>query len=102
MSTKTKKSLQPSTRLFDLVPLENFSGLNLPTNGDVLRRFFSIKDKSEKNIKNSIIANQIYNELKGLYNKVPVTMKKDIFCVSKICKENKFSVKQVTSHDSRL
>ena len=62
MSAKTRKS---STRLFDLTPLESFSGKNLPTNKDVLRRFFSIKDNLEnKAEKNTSIARQIYDELK--------------------------------------
>ena len=53
----------------------------------MLRRFFSIKDQPEnKAIKNSLVAKQIYDELYGLYNKVPVSMKKPDFCVSKICK----------------
>ena len=49
MLAKTK---QTSTRSFDLTPLESFNGQNLPTNSDVLKRFFLIKDnlenKSEK------------------------------------------------------
>ena len=62
MSAKTRKS---STRLFDLTLLESFSGKNLPTNKDVLRRFFSIKDNLEnKAEKNTSIARQIYDELK--------------------------------------
>ena len=57
MSAKTRKS---STRLFDVTPLESFSGKNLPTNKDVLWRFFSIKDKLEnKAEKNTSIPIQI-------------------------------------------
>ena len=46
------------TRSFDLTPLESFNGQNLPTNKEVLRRFFSVKDTLEnKSEKNSFFAN---------------------------------------------
>ena len=80
------KTRQSSTRLFDLTPIEQFSGVNLPTNGEVLRRFFSIKDNSEiNNLKNNEISKQIYDELQGLYNKIPITMKAKNFGARKIC-----------------
>ena len=86
-TTTTRQNSKSSVRLFDLTPLESFSGLNFPTNGEILSRFFPLKDQSEnKAIQNSFIAKQIYDELKDLYNKVPVTMKKPDLCVSKICK----------------
>ena len=79
------KTRQSSTRLFDLTPIEQFSGVNLPTNEEVLRRFFSIKDNSESNnLKNNEISKQIYNELQGLYNKIPIIMKAKNFYVMKI------------------
>ena len=69
------KTRQSSTRLFDLTPIEQFSGVNLPTNEEVLRRFLSIINDSESNnLKNNEISKQIYNKLQGLYNKIPITM----------------------------
>ena len=86
-TTTTRKNSKSSVRLFDLTPLESFSGLNLPTNGEILSRFFPLKDQSEnKAIQSSFVAKQSHNKLKDLYNKVPVTMKKPVYCVSKICK----------------
>ena len=75
MMSKTRKSTT-KTRLFDLTPLDCFNGVNIPTNRDVLRRFFHIKDNAAQHtLKNNEISKQIYTELQGLYNKVPITMK---------------------------
>ena len=73
-----------SIRLFDLQPLERFSGLNLPSKRDVLQRFFYIRDNSISNRKSHSIATKIYEELQAIYAKVPVIMKKKSYCISKI------------------
>ena len=79
------KTRQSSTRLFDLTPIEQFSGVNLLTNEEVFRSFFSIQDNPESNnLKNNEISKQIYNKLQGLYNKIPITMKAKNFAVMKI------------------
>ena len=72
---QTRKDSSASTRFFELEPLESFTGLNLPSNRDILRRFFHIRDQSKCNTKSRDIATQIYKELEGLYGKVPVLMK---------------------------
>ena len=38
----TRQNSKSSVRLFDLTPLENFSGLNLPTNGEIIFIFINI------------------------------------------------------------
>ena len=63
-----------SARLFELVPLESFTGLNLPTNADILRRFFYIRENS-KNKPSRSIAEVIYNELEVIHDKGPFPMK---------------------------
>ena len=79
------KTRQSSTRLFDLTSIEQISWVSLPTNEEVLRRFLSIINDSESNnLKNNEISKQIYNELQGLYNKIPITMKAKNFGVMKI------------------
>ena len=73
-----------SARLFELVPLESFTGLNLPTNADILRRFFHIREKSNNKTSQSI-AEVIYNELELIHDKGPFPMKTKKFSLNKIC-----------------
>ena len=56
---KTRNDSSASTRFLELEPLETFTGLNLPSNKDVLRRFFSIRDHSMSNSKSRDIACQV-------------------------------------------
>ena len=45
MSTITnRQNFKSSVRLFDLTPLESFSGLNLPTNGEIIFIFINISE----------------------------------------------------------
>ena len=81
----TRREFSRSTRFFDLKPLQNFDGLKFPTNSDILRRYFYIKDKSWHSEKPRNIANEIYNEIEKIYSKVPCSMKKKSFCLDKIC-----------------
>ena len=41
-TTTTRQNSKSSVRLFDLTPLENLSGLNLPTNGEIIFIFINI------------------------------------------------------------
>ena len=41
-TTTTRQNSKSSIRLFDLTPLENLSGLNLPTNGEIIFIFINI------------------------------------------------------------
>ena len=78
------KKRQSSIRFFDLTLLDSFSAVNMSTNGEVLRKVFSIKDNTEtKNFKGIEISRQIYNELQGLCKKNPITMKENLFGVRK-------------------
>ena len=43
---KTRLETSTFTRFLDLKPIEKFDGLKFPTNGEVLRRYFYIKDHS--------------------------------------------------------
>ena len=63
MSNKKKVvTRNDSARLFDLIPLESFSGLDLPTNADILKRYFHIRDNSQNQKRSSrSIAEVIYN-----------------------------------------
>ena len=50
----TRSQSSAYVRCFDLKPLEKFSGIQLPTNSDVLRRYFSIRDEFENRPKREI------------------------------------------------
>ena len=43
-TTTTRQNSKSSVRLFDLTPLESFSGLNLPTNGEIIFIFINISE----------------------------------------------------------
>jgi hypothetical protein len=73
------------TRQFHLVPIEKFTGLKFPTNSEVLRRYFYIRDHSSKSRKKREIAAQIYDEVDTIYCKVPCVMKTKRFCIDQIC-----------------
>ena len=73
------------TRQFHLVPIEKFTGLKFPTNSEVLRRYFYIRDHSSKSRKKREIAAQIYDEVDTIYCKVPCVMKTKRFCNDQIC-----------------
>ena len=67
-------------RLGHLVPLEKFSGLQFPTNAQILERYFFIRDQDSSNkMKKRDIAAQIYDEVETIYCKVPCVMKKKEF-----------------------
>ena len=90
MSENKKVTLRKdSTRFLGLIPLESFSGLNLPTNADILRRFFHIRDNSQKKRTFRSIAEEIYNELEVIHDKGPFPMKKKSYSLTKICNLHK-------------
>ena len=86
MKIITRKVTSATTRHFQLEPLETFSGVNLPTNKDILRRYFALRDNSVYGTSKQKITTQIYEELEGLYGKVPVLMKKKSYGIKKILK----------------
>ena len=81
----TRCDSSASIRQFHLVPIENFSGLKFPTNSEVLRRYFYIRDHSSKSRMRRDIAAQIYEEVNSIYGKVPCVMKTKRFCIDQIC-----------------
>ena len=81
----TRCDSSASIRQFHLVPIENFSGLKFPTNSEVLRRYFYIRDHSSKSRTRRDIAAQIYEEVNSIYGKVPCVMKTKRFCIDQIC-----------------
>ena len=64
-----------------LVPIEKFTGLQFPTNAQILERYFFIRDHSSRSTKRREIANQIYDEVDTIYCKVPCVIKKKSFCL---------------------
>ena len=68
-----------------LVPIEKFTGLQFPTNAQILERYFFIRDHSSRSTKRREIANQIYDEVDTIYCKVPCVMKTKRFCLDQIC-----------------
>ena len=68
-----------------LVPIEKFTGLQFPTNSQILERYFFIRDHSSRSTKRRDIANQIYDEVDTIYCKVPCVMKTKRFCLDQIC-----------------
>ena len=73
-------------RPFDLVPLDSFNGLQLPTKGDILRRFFHLQDLSSKSNQKREFAKQILTEVSPIYAKIPCSMKSEKYCLVIICK----------------
>ena len=71
----TRLETSTFTRLLDLTPIEKFDGLKFPTNSEVLRRYFYIKDHSSHSEKSRNIAKIIYHEIEYIYSKVPCKMK---------------------------
>ena len=63
-------------RSFGLVPLSEFTGLDLPTNGQVLSRMFHIQDHSNVQKTVKFVASEVGNELKTIYDKVPCEIKR--------------------------
>ena len=71
----TRLETSTFTRFLDLTPIEKFDGLKFPTNGEVLRRYFYIKDHSSHSEISRNIAKIIYQEIEYIYLKVPCSMK---------------------------
>ena len=65
----TRAVSSASTRSFDLELLESCTRLNLPSNKDILRRFFHIGGRSKYNNRSRDIASQIYDELQEIYER---------------------------------
>ena len=86
---KEMEKIKSQTKYFDglqIEPLESFSGENLPTNLEILRRYFTIRQSSCKTKQTRIIAKEIYSELSEIYAKGPFLMKKEQNCLNYICK----------------
>ena len=66
----TRSQLSAHVRCFDLKPLEQFSGIQLPTNSDVIRIFFSIRDKFKLKTRRDI-SEIIFDELQLVWAKIP-------------------------------
>ena len=81
----TRKESCESIRYFNLKPIEKFDGLKFPTNGEILQRYFYIKDQSCHTEKPKNIAVKIYHKIENIYSKAPFSMKKKSFCLDKIC-----------------
>ena len=85
-SKRTTRCVQAANvRAFNLVPLNSFNGLQLPSKSDVLRRFFSMQDSYPKNTQKRHLARQILTETIPIYNKVPCSMKPENKSLDLIC-----------------
>ena len=73
-----------SIRYFYLKPMEHFNDCQLPTNRDILQRFFWIQDHGNKLKPKKEIALEIYNELCLKYAMIPCPMKGKQYCIKVI------------------
>ena len=67
----TRLVASSSTRFLDLKPLQKFDGLKFPTNSEVLRRYFYLRDHSKSSKKSRNISTIIHKEIEHIYLKVP-------------------------------
>ena len=84
----TRSQSSAYVRCFDLKPLEKFSGIQLPTNSDVLRRYFSIRDEFKNRPKREI-AGILFDELQQVWAKIPCP----------VMKKQSFTDKMIKLHD---
>ena len=67
-------------------PSDHFNDVQLPTNRDVLQRFFWIQDHGNKLKVKKAIALEIYNELCPKYAMIPCPMRRRDHCLKVILK----------------
>ena len=84
----TRSQSSAYVRCFDLKPLEKFSGIQLPTNSDVLRRYFSIRDEFKNRPKREIFG-ILFGELQQVWAKIPCP----------VMKKQSFTDKMIKLHD---
>ena len=79
-------------RHFKLKPAKCFNNVKLPTNRDVLQRFFDIQDcvgKYHSKVGKQGIAIQIYHEISEKYAMITCSMKRQQTCIKNILMLNK-------------
>ena len=94
---------EKSIRHFHLKPLECFNHTQLPTNKDVLQRFFWIQDHGSKSQPKKSIALEIYNEIAPKYAMIPCPIKRKETCIAIILKlKSQYDdvIKYVKTHET--
>ena len=89
-STRNTSAPSMKIRSFDLTPIERFNGKFLPTKGDVLRRYFYIRDKTEQTSTSTReLAKQVYQEIVEIRMKIPCDLREEHSVLDQITKLNK-------------
>ena len=87
-STRSASAPSLKIRSFDLKPLEKFDGNVLPTKGDVLRRYFFLRDNSRRSLSARDVAKLIYPEIVEIWAKIPCDTREERNVLDQITKVN--------------